>query len=385
MAITASSLPGQHLQLFILAGEPSGDVLGADLLKRLNANVSLQVSGVGGEQMLAQGLDPFFPISDLSVMGFSDVIKSLPRLLRRVGQVADHILSTQPDCVVLIDYQEFSAMVAKRLRKRGFSGPVLLYVAPSVWAWRPQRARKLKPLMTEILSVLPFEPRVFEELGGPPTTYVGHPAVERIAVQGKANPGGTFLVLPGSRWGEIRRHLPYFRPVAEFAFAHGAKRVVMPTLSHLAADLKAATSNWDVPVDIVTEAEARDEAWSDAFVAVASAGTVTLELALAGVPHVLTYVPDRWQRRIYENAGRPNIGLPNIIMDKSVVPEIDVQSSGVETLKDAVAALMSSESARDEQKIAFAGLRKLMVEGEPGHKKKDAAERVLFYLNGGQA
>ena len=201
-------------RIFLVAGEPSGDRIGADLLKRLRIERQIVPLGVGGPELEGEGLHSIFPMSDLSVMGLNDVLKRLPLLYMRMRQTAEAILRQNPDLVVLIDSQVFSQTVAQRVRKAGFRRPILLYVAPAVWAWKPERAPTLKPLYDEVLAVLPFEPAVMRKLDGPLTTYVGHPALGHTSLRPSQPEKGPLLLLPGSRPGELRRHLPVMEVVA---------------------------------------------------------------------------------------------------------------------------------------------------------------------------
>ncbi len=369
--------------LFILAGEPSGDMIGGDLLSQLAARQRLEVAGVGGEQMQAAGLSSLYDMADLSVMGFADVLSSLPKLLWRLHQTVQAILRQRPEVVVLIDAQVFSHMIARRLRRRGFGGRILLYVAPTVWAWRPQRAAHIRPLYDEVMAVLPFEPKVMADLGGPTTTYVGHPALAHYSRDNWfTGERGRLALLPGSRSGELRRHLPLMKTVAEAVASHEAvSGFVLPTLSSLAPALQAEVSNWSVPVEVVSGAEARATVLKSSIAALASAGTVSLELALAGVPSIGIYVPDPAQMRVFERAGRPNVLLPNIVLGEQVVPEIVPGEDYAQRALASLRGLLDEPKLRNRQREGFIRLAELMQNGVPGHKKKDAADRVLFHLN----
>ncbi len=289
----------ETLRLFILAGEASGDRIGADLVARLRQRVSLELTGVGGDELSGQGLTSLFPMSDLAVMGVTDVLLNLPRLLFRLEQTARAILAAKPDVVVLIDAQDFSRLLASRLRARGFAGTLILYVAPSVWARHPERAARLKPLFDAVLAVLPFEPEVMARLGGPPTSYVGHPALaDARDITDRTPERGPVILLPGSRNGELRRHMPLLREVAtRLAARPEVDGFVLPTLPGLVERLKAETSTWPVAVEVVAGRAARRPHFERAVAAVCVSGTITLELALAQLPMVVIYALDGQQAR----------------------------------------------------------------------------------------
>ncbi|KQX42628.1 hypothetical protein ASD04_01275 [Devosia sp. Root436] len=369
----------EWLRLFILAGEPSGDRIAADLVARLQQRVKLAFSGVGGQELEALGLRPLFPMSDLAVMGVSDVVLRLPLLLWRIEQTARAIRRAKPDIVVLVDSQDFSRLLARRLKQLGYGGKLVLYVAPSVWARAPQRAAKLRPLFEEVLAVLPFEPAVMQRLDGPPTSYVGHPALgERLARDAVGR--GPLVLLPGSRDGELRRHLALFRQVAEQAGTHPAvDGIVVPTLPSLHDRLVREVADWPVPVRIVSERAARAEIYRQAVLALAVSGTVTLELALARVPMVVTYVLDPHQARIYEQHGRPPVSLPNIVLGRPAVPELVQAAGDAAAMAREVRTLLDDKKARQDQIEAFGELSNLMETGEAEFPRQDPADRILAH------
>ncbi|WEK05928.1 MAG: lipid-A-disaccharide synthase [Candidatus Devosia phytovorans] len=368
-----------RLRLFILAGEPSGDRIAADLIRRLKARVHLGFIGVGGQEMQAEGLKSLFPMSDLAVMGITDVLMRLPLLLWRVEQTARTIRKANPDIVVLVDSQDFSKLVAKRAKKLGHKGKLILYVAPTVWARAPQRAARLKPLFEEVLAVLPFEPAVMTELGGPQTHYVGHPALGERIVRDSSD-RGPLVLLPGSRDGELRRHLPLFRQVVEQIGTHPAvDGVVIPTLSALKPRIERETADWPVPVTVVADRAARGELYRYALMALAVSGTATLELALAQVPMVVSYVLDGPQAKAYDKLGRPPVSLPNIILDRPLVQELVQSAPDAAALTAAVRELLDSKKARQDQIVAFGELGDLMEQGAEGHPRQDPADRVLSH------
>lgn len=367
------------LRIFVLAGEASGDRIGADLIRRLRLRTEVEPYGVGGAELAAEGLDSLFPMADLAVMGWSDVLRRLPLLLWRARQTARDIVAQRPDAVVLIDAQVFSATVARQVRRAGSKVPMLLYVAPSVWAWRPERAAQLVPLFDEVLAVLPFEPRVMAELGGPPTSFVGHPALASGGMRHQQPDKGPLLLLPGSRSGELKRHMGLMRAAAEALVGHPrVTEFLLPTLNALAEGLRAEVSDWPVPVRVVTGAE-RDAAFEKALAAYAVTGTVTLELALAGIPMVATYVGDRQQAKRFLKVGRPlHIALPNIVAGTTIVPELLFPAGPQpERVGPALKALLEDPSAIEAQIEGFRAIRALMEKGAPEAPLVDPADRVL--------
>jgi lipid-A-disaccharide synthase len=368
----------EPLRLFVLAGEASGDRIGGDLVRRLRGRTELALTGVGGAELAGEGLRSMFPMSDLSVMGWSDVLLRLPLLLWRARQVAEAIIRGKPDVVVLIDSQVFVRVVAERVRRAGSRVPMLLYVAPAVWAWAPERAAKLKPLFDEVLAVLPFEPRVMAELGGPPTSYVGHPALAQPMRETEPE-RGPLLLLPGSRVGELNRHLGLMRAAVEAMGEHPkVSGFVLPTLSGLRDRLVAEVAGWRAPVEVVTGTE-RHGAFAAAVGAFSVSGTATLELAMAGVPMVVTYVGDRGQAKRYARLEKPPmVALPNIIAGREVVPELLFPGAADRAkVGPALRALLDDPAAIASQLAAFREVRTLMHNGAPEAPLVDAAERVL--------
>lgn len=371
----------EPVRLFILAGEPSGDRIAADLIMRLRRQTVLDLSGIGGVELAGQGLASLYPMSDLAVMGVTDVILNLPRLLWRLEQTARFILKNQPDIVILVDSQDFSRLLARRLRKRGYKGKLVLYVAPSVWARHPERAAKLTPLFDAVLAVLPFEPAVMAELGGPPTYYVGHPALAEQNRAMKAVEAGPLLLLPGSRDGELRRHLPLLKVLApKLAALPHVTDIVIPTLPSLRGRLEAELAGWPVAVTLMDRREDRPALYASAVGAICVSGTVTLELALARVPMMVLYALDVHQARMFDRLGRPPVSLPNIILGRPAVSEHVAAQLSVADLERTALALLGNKKARQQQIDAFGELSNLMEAGQPPLGRQDPAERILSIL-----
>lgn len=373
---------GQALNIFLLAGESSGDRIAAELVRRLRLHAPVELSGVGGDALEAEGLVSLFPMHELAVMGWADVLPRLPRLLWRARQVARTIIHTRPDVVVLVDAQVFSSVVAGLVHKAAADIPVLLCVAPAVWAWKPERAQGLKPRFREVLAVLPFEPAVMRDAGGPMTHYIGHPATEQFIQRPVPPQRGPLMLLPGSRDGELRRHLPLMKAIAaRFSDHPRVTEFVLPTPRHLADKLRSELNSWPLPVTVISGQAEKNDAFASALAAVAVTGTVTLELALAGIPMVTTYVADRGQAKRWFQYKVKFAALPNAILDRPLVPEVLQLAPDVMALGDAVEALLNQAEHMERQLEGFAEIRAVMETGTPTDPRVDPASRVLASIN----
>lgn len=320
------------LTIGVVAGEVSGDLLGGDLIAALRAAHAgpVVLVGVGGEALERQGLTSLFDFSELSIMGISQVLKRLPSLIRRIRQTADALIAARPDVLLIIDSPDFTHRVARRVRKALPGLPVVNYVCPSVWAWKEERAPRMRAYVDHVLALLPFEPAVMERLGGPATTYVGHrligdPDIQHIRTARLAEraPGERVcLLLPGSRGTEITRLLPVFgEAVQEITARNPGTRFLLPTVPRQEALVRKLTADWPVKPQITVSTAQKWQAFIDADAAIAASGTVILELALARVPVVSTYRFD-WLANLF--LGKVKIwtaAIPNIIADYAVVPE----------------------------------------------------------------
>ncbi|WP_299812704.1 lipid-A-disaccharide synthase [uncultured Roseibium sp.] len=377
----------------IVAGEESGDLLGSELIKALNERLGegVRYCGVGGERMTALGLKSFFDISDVSVMGLTAVLARLPRIVRRVYQTVEAVVAADPDVLVIVDSPDFTHNVAKRVRKRAPHIPIVGYVSPSVWAWRPGRARKMSVYVDELLALLPFEPEVHQRLGGPRTHYVGHPLTENSADlrprEGERSPlsesGKVLLVLPGSRGSEIDRLLGVFgETVAEVARDQPGLEVVLPAVSHLEDRIRDGVSNWPVKPQIVCGQDAKKAAFRRAHAALAASGTVSLELALSGVPMVVAYKVDWFFRRIkdlnriFRFSNVDSFVLPNIILGAKAIPEFLDDEVQPDVLAGHLKALLCDSAERREQVGELARLDEVMRLPD-GYSQRGAAADVV--------
>lgn len=391
MAIVPESKP---LRIFIVTGEQSGDALGASLIRELKRrgyhNENIVISGVGGERLAAEGMPSLFPQSDMAVMGVSAVIGRLPLLVKRINQTVKAVVALKPDLLLTIDSPDFGLRVAARVRKRSPQIATVHWVCPSVWAWRPWRARTMRPYVDRILALLPFEPRELEKLGGPPTVFVGHPLIEHLAelrptpeeaMQRNAADAPEILLLPGSRRSEVSRLLPVFRSVADrIAVLVPGARFVLPTVPHLEPVIRDAVQGWRTAPLVMTSHDSKRAAFRRARVALAASGTVTLELALSGVPTVAAYRIRAWEAAIARHIVRvPSVLLPNLILESRAVPELLQQDATPDNLTQALMEILPDGPARDLQLAAFVELEDRM-KGQPGSPSQHVADAILGIL-----
>lgn len=377
----------------MVAGEASGDALGGPLMAALRAGGARHIDffGVGGERMLAEGLEPLFPMSDLSLMGFAEVLPRLPRLLGRLGEAARAASARRPDAVVTIDSPGFNLRLAKRLSGAGI--PLIHYVAPQVWAWRPGRARKIAGLLDHLLALLPFEPPHFEA-EGLPCTFVGHPAIEAQVERGAgkrfrerhgiAAEAMVLLVLLGSREMEITRHRAAFAAALETLAARFPDlRLVAPTVAAVADAVAAEAEAWPLPALVVRGEAEKLAAFAAAEAALAVSGTVVLELALAGVPTVVAYrtgALNAWIARrliLVEH-----VSLPNLVLGHRLLPEFLQEACRPQPLAAAIGQILVDPDTRAQQTEGLREVRQRLDPGAPPPSQR-AAQAVLDAIDRG--
>jgi lipid-A-disaccharide synthase len=379
------------LTIALVAGEESGDQLGAPLMRALKERTAGRVhfAGVGGREMAAEGLASPFPIDELAIIGFAAIPRRLPVILRRIRNTAALVVAARPDALVIIDSPDFTHRVARRVRAAAPSIPILDYVSPSVWAWRPGRARAMRAYVDHVLALLPFEPQAHQRLGGPPCTYVGHPLLQQLAnlrpnaeeARRRLAEPPVLLVLPGSRSGEIRRLLAVFgQALAIAAAGREPPEIVLPTLPHLRERIAAAAADWPLRPRIVVDLKDKQAAFRVARAALAKSGTVTLELALAGVPMVAAYKVSLIEEVVARLTIQvPSMILPNLIVAENVVPEFLQRDCTPRKLADALVPLLAEGPQRRRQIDAFRRLDEVMrldatsTGGSPSGKAADIA------------
>lgn len=367
------------LKIAVVAGEESGDLLGADLVRALSARAGRAVEsiGVGGRHLQELGLKPLFPPGDIALMGVSAVIRDLPRLIVRIGQTARFIAAQKPDCLITVDSPDFNLRVAKKVRALAPEIPIVHYVCPSVWAWRPGRAPAMRPHVDRVLCLLPFEPAELDRLGGPIGTYVGHRLTTEPGVASAAaaqteprdlSPGRekTLLVLPGSRRGEVRGLIGAFGEAVSILLERGNRlRLLLPTIPHVVGIVSEATAEWPLKPHIILDSAEKWRAFGEADAALIASGTVSLELALAGVPMLSCYRVDPLMRLGQSLIKVWSGSLPNLIADRAIVTEFYEQYIRPANLARQLEGLMGDTSLRAWQKEGFAEVVRRMATDRP--------------------
>lgn len=379
----------EALTVAIVVGEESGDQLGAaliDAIRRRHPEASFL--GVAGGRMEARGMASAFPLGDVAVMGFGTVLRHLPRIVRRVYRTVDVVIAAAPDVLVIVDSPEFTHPIARRVMGRRPDLPIVDYVSPSVWAWRPGRARKMARYIDHVLALLPFEPAAYRRLGGPPCTYVGHPLIERLAdltpAPGERPAAGsppTLLVMPGSRRTEISRLMqPFGEAAGLVSAATPGLEIVVPAVAHLREEIDARAAAWPVKPTIVSGEAEKFAAFRRAHAALVAAGTATLELGLAGVPMVAAYRTE-WIAGILKPyvVKVPSIVLANLVLGDNAVPEFLNKEASPEVLARAVLPLLAPGDAREAQIAALAQLKERMLLPD-GKRPSDAAAEIVLAL-----
>jgi lipid-A-disaccharide synthase len=376
------------LRLFLVVGEHSGDQLGFKLMRALREATggAVAFSGVGGEAMAAEGLRSLFPLADIAVMGILPVIAKLSTLLARIRQTAEAVIAARPDALIIIDSPDFTHRVARRVRKALPDLPIVDYVSPSVWAWRPGRAKTMRAYVDCLLALLPFEPAAHQRLSGPPCFYVGHPLIERLAelrpdareAARRAEEPPLIVILPGSRRTIIRRLMDDFgAALGLLAREIGPFEAVLPTMPHLAAEIGERAAKWPIQPRIVTGEAAKLAAFRSARAALAASGTVTLELALSGVPMVGAYKVAWIEQPLKYIVKVSSILLPNLVLGERAIPEFLQEDCTPEKLAAALAALAREGAPRAAQLQALARLDGLMRLPDGDNPSARAARLVL--------
>ncbi len=386
------------LKVFIIAGEPSGDKLGGNLMQGLSELTSGQITfaGVGGEMMQEAGLKSLFPMSDLTIMGLFEIIPSIPKIKQRIGQAARSVIEMRPDVLITIDSPDFCLRVGKKLREAYPDQFCVHYVAPSVWAWRPERAAKMAKTVDHVLALLPFEPPYMER-AGMTCDFVGHPATTEdkpskaqintvLDEFGLQSTDEIISVLPGSRRSEIKRLMPIYKDtITQILKERPKAQFILPAARPILSDIQAHLLGSSLPIHVLdpsrfspVEAEHRKRAvYAASRAALATSGTIALDLAKQRCPMVVAYKAS-WltERAVKRLAKIDRANLINIVTDSYVVPELLFEKCTADAAAKSLLAILSDKTTRDAQTVALSSTMQQLGEGGdlPGLR---AAKSVL--------
>lgn len=360
---------------FLVACEPSGDLLGARLMRALRdvLNGQVRFAGVGGERMQAEGLDSLYHQKELALFGLIEILPKIPRVLYRLKQTADAARALKPAAVITIDGQDFSARLAKKLKDSGI--PHIQYVAPTVWAWREGRAKKVARLYDHMMVLFPFEPPYFTR-EGLPTSFVGHAVTENGAERGDATrfraahniaeDKDILCILPGSRRSEIKRLAPAFGETLGLLKQRlGDPVVVLPTVPQIRDYLEGFVKSWPVQPLWISEDQDKYDAFAASRAALAASGTITLELGLARLVHAIAYKIHPVSVMIFRRMVKVKYAnLINLLLNRRVIPEILQKEVTPEHLAQTVETLWCDEQVRTQQQEAFVAMKALLTAGD---------------------
>lgn len=375
--------------VYLIAGEPSGDMLGARLMRALKErDAEIKFAGIGGENMEKEGINSLFDISDLAVMGLVEVIPSIPKVLRHIKETVDDIILKKPDVVITIDSWSFSARVHKALRKKQVKVLQMHYVAPQVWAWKKGRAKSMYKYIDHLLTLFPNEPAYFTPYHLK-ADFVGHPAIESSMITADSGEFITkynikkdkriVLILPGSRHNEVKNLLPTFlETVQELKQKHDDLYFVLPTVKTVEKRVRNIIKEAKADILVINTQQDRYAAAKAACAAIAASGTVALELAIINVPHLVAYkVPSltAWLVKCITNIKYVN--LTNLLLDKPIVPELLQKECNKNRLLDTVEALLNPETELYKtEREGFEKLRRTLGVGKTYPSQK-AAEIII--------
>ncbi len=376
------------MKIYLIAGEPSGDLLGSRLMRAMRRkDKNVEFYGVGGDTMEAEGLKSLYDISDLAVMGLTEVIPSIPKILRLIKETVADIQKVKPDVVVTIDSWSFSSRIHKALRKLKLGIPQIHYVAPQVWAWKKKRARTMYKYIDCLLTLFPYEPKYFTPYKLD-ARFVGHPVIESEAItaDGKAfrkkfnipENKKIITILPGSRKNEVSRLLPVFMEAAQEL--HNADKdfyFVLPTVKTVADMVKTELKNYDLPVLVVETQQDRYGAFRASSAAIAASGTVALELAICDIPHIIAYKVAPLTAFLAKRFLHIQfVNLSNILLGREIIPELLQERCVKGNIRNYILDLLHHEDLYNRQMEGFAKVRKILGQGE--QKPSQNAADIIF-------
>ena len=360
------------MKIYLIAGEPSGDLLGSRLMRAILAKApETQFFGLGGETMEREGLKSLFNIKELAVMGLLEVLPSIPRILRRIRQTVADIERVKPDVVVTIDSWSFSARIHQALRKKNLHIPQVHYVAPQVWAWKKKRARTMYKYIDLLLTLFPYEPKYFTPYHLK-AEFVGHPVIESAVIYGNKTdfrerfniaPDKKILaLLPGSRKNEVVRLLPVFLSAAEEFYQKNPNYIfVIPTVQTVQDKVQDIIKDSKLPIIITTTESDRHDALKASEAAVAASGTVALELAMIDVPHMVAYRVSPLTAFLARHLLKIEfVNLSNILLGRLIVPELLQENCTKEKILYYLGRFLKKDDLYEKQMEGFEKVRQIL-------------------------
>lgn len=394
--MTTLNNTSRALKIYLIAGEPSGDLLGSRLMRALRAKTggNVEFFGLGGDTMEAEGLKSVFDISDLAVMGLVEVIPSIPKVLRRIRQTVSDIRKVQPDIVVTIDSWSFSSRVHKALRKLKLGIPQLHYVAPQVWAWKKKRARTMYKYIDALMTLLPQEPKYFTPYHLE-TTFVGHPVIESEVLHadgeafrakyGISADKKIIAVLPGSRHNEVAKLLPVFLEASKMLLKHDKDFFfVIPTVKTVAKRVREMTQNCGLPLQVVETQQDRYNAFRASSAAIAASGTVALELAITRIPHIIAYKVSPLTAFIVGRIMKIQfVNLSNIMLGREIIPELLQERCVCGNICQYVLELLKHGDLYERQMEGFDKVKEILSQGRqtPSENASDVVLELIARRN----
>lgn len=381
------------LTIALIAGETSGDQLGGWLMAALRTrSPDAKFVGLGGPMMAAQGLTSLFPMSDIALMGFAEILPHLCNLKRRIHEMVVYLEQVKPDILITIDSPGFTVRVVKALRQRGIICPKFIhYVAPTVWAYKPQRVHKMKANFDALIVLLPFEPPYFAAVGLE-THYVGH----EIAWWWKTRGDGQafrqthrlgevplLAVFPGSRQGEINRLWPVFKQsIEQLKAAIPNLQIAIQVPASLLPRMASETENWTVPCLLLANTEDKKGLFAAATAAIAKSGTIGLECALAGLPSIIAYRASALTAYMLRCLITVKfVNLANLLAGRMIIPELIQENCTAQKITQAVLPLLIDAHARDAQQRDLRDVASMLGVNESLSPSEKATDIILKHLH----
>ncbi len=372
-------------KIALIAGEASGDKIGADLVKRLSLIYQLEIFGIGGEELSNLGLKSLFPYENLSLIGTWAILKNIRQLNKKLKFAIKAIASSEPDILIIIDCPEFTHRVAKSIKKHLPNIPIINYVPPSVWVWRSYRARHMKKYVTHILSIYPFEPAIYRELDGPPSLYIGNSLFNSILEKENlksTNNSETKIILfmPGSRASEIDKLLdPSIESFNHMASSGQKFKIKIPTFEKYKTRIEKSFSEHNLDIDVVIDEQEKIKCFYVADVALVASGSATLELTAAKLPMVVIYKLNILDSifAFLLNLNKHFVSLPNLILKKNLVPELVQKDCNSINISKNILELLNNETKRRYQMDGFNEIHKIMKRSVDAKKLEDLFNTYL--------